>query len=181
MPKSDHRSFEVTYDRIINVLTTYVLIAQAFDPEKTNPHPSLKEYKAIWDTGATNSVISQKVVDGCELKPIGMTQVQTAERLITSGVFLVNIMLPHKVGIPHIRVTKGHLGEEFDVLIGMDIIGRGDFAVYPKNGQTIFSFRLPAAGNLNFSSERPVQEAKIGRNDPCHCGSGKKYKKCHGL
>ena len=19
----------------------------------------------------------------------------------------------------------------------------------------------------------------IGRNDPCHCGSGKKYKKCH--
>ena len=21
---------------------------------------------------------------------------------------------------------------------------------------------------------------KIGRNDPCHCGSGKKYKHCHG-
>ncbi|MEK7062341.1 MAG: SEC-C metal-binding domain-containing protein, partial [Patescibacteria group bacterium] len=21
---------------------------------------------------------------------------------------------------------------------------------------------------------------KVGRNDPCHCGSGKKYKKCHG-
>jgi preprotein translocase subunit SecA len=24
-------------------------------------------------------------------------------------------------------------------------------------------------------------EPKIGRNDPCPCGSGKKYKKCHGL
>lgn len=24
------------------------------------------------------------------------------------------------------------------------------------------------------------KEAKIGRNDPCPCGSGKKYKKCHG-
>jgi uncharacterized protein YchJ len=23
-------------------------------------------------------------------------------------------------------------------------------------------------------------EPKLGRNDPCHCGSGKKYKKCHG-
>jgi hypothetical protein len=23
--------------------------------------------------------------------------------------------------------------------------------------------------------------AKIGRNDLCHCGSGKKYKKCHEL
>lgn len=24
-------------------------------------------------------------------------------------------------------------------------------------------------------------EPKVGRNDPCTCGSGKKYKKCHGL
>jgi preprotein translocase subunit SecA len=24
------------------------------------------------------------------------------------------------------------------------------------------------------------QDKKIGRNDPCHCGSGKKYKNCHG-
>ncbi|MEC8540774.1 MAG: SEC-C metal-binding domain-containing protein, partial [Candidatus Thermoplasmatota archaeon] len=22
--------------------------------------------------------------------------------------------------------------------------------------------------------------AKVGRNDPCPCGSGKKYKQCHG-
>jgi preprotein translocase subunit SecA len=25
------------------------------------------------------------------------------------------------------------------------------------------------------------RERKVGRNDPCPCGSGKKYKKCHGL
>jgi uncharacterized protein YecA (UPF0149 family) len=24
------------------------------------------------------------------------------------------------------------------------------------------------------------EEPKLGRNDPCSCGSGKKYKKCHG-
>lgn len=31
-------------------------------------------------------------------------------------------------------------------------------------------------------SQDPVQRAtpKVGRNDPCPCGSGKKYKKCHG-
>jgi preprotein translocase subunit SecA len=23
-------------------------------------------------------------------------------------------------------------------------------------------------------------EHQLGRNDPCWCGSGKKYKKCHG-
>jgi len=26
----------------------------------------------------------------------------------------------------------------------------------------------------------PAGGPKLGRNDPCHCGSGKKYKKCHG-
>jgi hypothetical protein len=41
-----------------------------------------------------------------------------------------------------------------------------------------------------FSAESQSQEAepetevavqtKVGRNDPCPCGSGKKYKKCHG-
>ncbi len=33
-------------------------------------------------------------------------------------------------------------------------------------------------------SDKPVtvrrEEEKVGRNDPCPCGSGKKYKKCHG-
>jgi uncharacterized protein len=28
--------------------------------------------------------------------------------------------------------------------------------------------------------ETVVREARPGRNDPCFCGSGKKYKKCHG-
>jgi preprotein translocase subunit SecA len=29
---------------------------------------------------------------------------------------------------------------------------------------------------------QPIRRAepKVGRNDPCPCGSGKKYKKCHG-
>ncbi len=25
-----------------------------------------------------------------------------------------------------------------------------------------------------------VKKEEVGRNDPCPCGSGKKYKKCHG-
>ena len=27
---------------------------------------------------------------------------------------------------------------------------------------------------------RVATEDQVGRNDPCWCGSGKKYKKCHG-
>ena len=30
------------------------------------------------------------------------------------------------------------------------------------------------------SQPPPAPAAKVGRNDPCPCGSGKKYKKCHG-
>lgn len=26
--------------------------------------------------------------------------------------------------------------------------------------------------------ERTIKSVKVGRNDPCPCGSGKKYKKC---
>jgi len=38
-----------------------------------------------------------------------------------------------------------------------------------------------AGGNQTAGKPMPVQvEEKIGRNDPCPCGSGKKYKNCHG-
>jgi len=40
-------------------------------------------------------------------------------------------------------------------------------------------------GDLQEGDEKPAQpyereQKKMGRNDPCHCGSGKKYKQCHG-
>ncbi|HVT04955.1 MAG TPA: preprotein translocase subunit SecA [Thermoanaerobaculia bacterium] len=45
----------------------------------------------------------------------------------------------------------------------------------------------PRPQNLNYSAPslgaaepKKRTEAKVGRNDPCPCGSGKKYKKCHG-
>ena len=34
--------------------------------------------------------------------------------------------------------------------------------------------------NHTNSASRPTSMSRIGRNDPCPCGSGKKYKKCHG-
>lgn len=36
----------------------------------------------------------------------------------------------------------------------------------------------PVCGSKNI--ELVVKQKKIGRNQPCHCGSGKKFKKCHG-
>jgi len=38
------------------------------------------------------------------------------------------------------------------------------------------------SGAAQAEAPKPVRVgAKVGRNDPCPCGSGKKYKKCHGL
>jgi preprotein translocase subunit SecA len=30
------------------------------------------------------------------------------------------------------------------------------------------------------AASAPAPSAAVGRNEPCPCGSGKKYKKCHG-
>ena len=62
------------------------------------------------------------------------------------------------------------------MLVGMDIIGLGDFAVSNFQDRTAFSFRMPSQEEIDLTPPPP----KVGRNDPCPCGSGKKYKKCHG-
>jgi tetratricopeptide (TPR) repeat protein len=39
---------------------------------------------------------------------------------------------------------------------------------------------LKQAQQLEAQQQKPAKTAEVGRNDPCPCGSGKKYKKCHG-
>jgi preprotein translocase subunit SecA len=44
---------------------------------------------------------------------------------------------------------------------------------------------VPSAGDADEDEAPKAQpfrrdQPKVGRNDPCPCGSGKKYKKCHG-
>jgi predicted aspartyl protease len=178
------KSFTANYNGKVRALVTPVLISPAFDPKTTNPLPVHKQYNGIWDTGATNTVISRKIVDDLLLKPIGMTLIKHAKGEDMSEVYFVNIVLPNKVGFSQIRVTEGILSGA-DVLVGMDIITRGDFAVTHKDAKTTFSFRCPCTGHIDFVEEgKPKTQAssghKVGRNDPCPCGSGKKYKKCCG-
>jgi hypothetical protein len=37
---------------------------------------------------------------------------------------------------------------------------------------------LTSTQKQDLSTEKPINQIKVGRNDPCPCGSGKKYKKC---
>jgi preprotein translocase subunit SecA len=40
--------------------------------------------------------------------------------------------------------------------------------------------RMAGAGDAQQVQQVVRGQEKVGRNDPCPCGSGKKYKKCHG-
>ena len=51
--------------------------------------------------------------------------------------------------------------------------------------KTLFNIKLVSENNENTNQKqeqepRRIITKKIGRNEPCPCGSGKKYKQCHG-
>ncbi|MEW6235740.1 MAG: aspartyl protease family protein [Candidatus Omnitrophota bacterium] len=179
-------SFTQTYENIANVIKSKVVIHPAFDPSKPGlrieDYPGV-EFWAIWDTGATKSLITNVVVEKLKLKPIGVARVCTASGENISNKYIVNIGLPNKVGVPEVIVTEGILTDSVDVLIGMDVIVMGDFAITNKNGKTVFSFRMPSLETIDFVKnpykETPIKlPPKLGRNSKCPCGSGKKYKQC---
>jgi preprotein translocase subunit SecA len=49
-----------------------------------------------------------------------------------------------------------------------------------KKKRELEQARMAGAGDMQTVQQVVRSGDKIGRNDPCHCGSGKKYKKCHG-
>lgn len=179
----------VKYNGLSAILHCKTWVSQAFDPNTKLIHPSQSEFLAIWDTGATNTVITENVVNTCGLKPIGMARVNTANGQADCSVFLINLLLPSNVGFHHLRVTQAQVMGA-DMLIGMDVITKGDFAVTNKDAKTVVSFRMPSSQCIDFVKE--INEAKatpgqpvklppqIGRNALCPCGSGKKYKRCCG-
>ena len=128
-------------------------------PEEANSQNiKIKEYLAIWDTGATHSAITKKVVDDLRLQPTGMRETRHAGGKSSNNTYLVNIALPNRVIVPSVRVTEVQLIPDDNVsddrqpqlLIGMDIIGLGDFAVTNANGKTTFSFRIPSVEEIDF-------------------------------
>ena len=49
--------------------------------------------------------------------------------------------------------------------------------VQREQTQTVQQTNLEDA---NSAERKPIRVEKVGRNDPCPCGSGKKFKNCHG-
>lgn len=161
------QAFTVEYNRRANILITVVHIGRAFDHNSVaQPSGPIFTYNAIWDTGATNTVITEKVANDCGLKPIGVTNVETAGGTKRSNVYLVSVGLPNRVGISSLRVTEGILNGDVEVLIGMDVIGGGDFAITCSDGKTLFSFRFPSTTRIDFVKEINRERSQKRKKQP---------------
>jgi preprotein translocase subunit SecA len=79
-------------------------------------------------------------------------------------------------------VDGGGLAYEHEALAGAQAIGAAASGDGSGNGAGMTAGAISAGGgSVATATQRVVADRdKIGRNDPCWCGSGKKYKKCHG-
>ncbi len=75
-------------------------------------------------------------------------------------------LLPDETQLPPMEA------HHIDATTGMDDVGEGA----PVFG----SFNQPVVSTGPIDPKNPETWGKVGRNDDCPCGSGKKYKHCHG-
>lgn len=66
----------------------------------------------------------------------------------------VNLVLNNDVVFDDWLVMDSEIGSQgIDVLIGMDIISNGDFAISNYEGRTQFSFRLPSQEHVEYKRD----------------------------
>ncbi len=146
----------VEFDGIAEVIET--LCGVSVETKETDllngiPHPPVKQYRALWDTGASHSAISTRIVSELGLIPEAMANNYTAAGIIQVMMYCVNIVLPNNVVLPSMLVSCCEL-DDIDMLIGMDVIGKGDFAITNVGRKTTFSFRVPSVETIDFVKEQ---------------------------
>jgi preprotein translocase subunit SecA len=88
---------------------------------------------------------------------------------ITSFLYKANLPIKDSKGVQRARVPQSSAS-------GLTA-SRNELPRYASSSSTQKSARKQ---NQQVKTQPVRTEAKVGRNDPCPCGSGKKYKKCHG-
>jgi len=86
------------------------------------------------------------------------------------------LKLQIEIGPPRAGTTPGPLGAPPKKKISPAIATKPTADGLVSNGPT--GGPLPPPGLPRAPASNPY--AGVGRNDPCPCGSGKKFKKCHG-
>jgi predicted aspartyl protease len=148
------QAFTKRADGLVNkLLTNETYVSEAFELSLPfEQRPSQQEAIALWDTGATNTVISVDFAKSLCLEPTGEVEMVHAGSMSICNKFIVNITLPNQVNIAGVEVTEAPLSG-FDMLIGMDIITLGDFSFTNKDGKSCFSFRIPSLECIDYVAE----------------------------
>ncbi|MCL2333031.1 MAG: retroviral-like aspartic protease family protein [Actinomycetia bacterium] len=178
----NYQAFTITADNLVDRLITPIRVCDAFDPSAPPKKvPEMKTVQGLWDTGATVTCITNELAKELGLKQLGVTEVGNAGGTSQQNTYLVNVVLPNNVLCVGVPVVSAELRSQgLDALIGMDVIGRGDFSLTNCDGKTCLSFRTPSIARVDYVRERNRWIARtVGPNALCPCGSGKKFKKCH--
>lgn len=104
---------------------------------------------AVWDTGAQFTVISPRLVDKMQLKPRSEGEIVGIGGDHTAKTYMIHLGLPSGDLVQDVEVYCSDI-DDYDVLIGMDIIGLTDFSHTNGDGKTIFAYRIPSEGNTDF-------------------------------
>jgi predicted aspartyl protease len=87
----------------------------------------IRTYKALWDTGATETLISNKVITELQLEKTGEVEVSTINGSIQSKRYGCGMLLEYHSKSINIQPAEFSHRKECDVIIGMDIIQYGLF------------------------------------------------------
>lgn len=142
-------AFTLKSTELMHTLITDTLITSEVS-DKSKIYSDEKIWKGLWDTGASKSSIDNRIAHELSLIPIGMEKISTANGLVDVNTYLINLTLPNKVTIENLSVTSSDLGDDVDLLIGMDVIKLGDFSITNTNKSTTFSFRIPSIEEINY-------------------------------
>ena len=149
-------AFTLKSNGILNMLKTETLVLS--DARKKDIPYTPKLWTGLWDTGASKSSITQRIVDDLNLIPIGNANISTANGIVSVNTYFVDFGLPNGVTVKNVLVSCADLGDDIDVLIGMDIIKHGDFSITNMNGKTTFSFRTPSIREIDYVEESKQKE-----------------------
>lgn len=101
--------------------------------------------RAVVDTGATYTSISKRLAEKAELKPVLLSDANTAAgRQEGVKVYRAGLVIEHRMKAAERFMPEFITGSnDEDVLIEMDILGKGEFAFTHYNDKYVFTFRYP--------------------------------------
>lgn len=130
------------------------------------------EVLGLWDTGATSTCISEEVAQKLSMRREGFRDTYTPSGKSTRNTYTIDLRLPNNVQIDSLLVSDSEIGlQGLGVLVGMDVIGKGDFAVSNFDGKTVFTFRMPSQKVTDYVA----QIIQFNTSGPKH-GKGKRAK-----